>query len=250
VFEVRVLRSFGMTESATDQALTGLEAQFPGVKLGFRAHFPEIQIKLTVKGRDTAAAKAQLDAATEEVRRRIGAYVFSDGAPMEQVVGDALRAAKATVSTAESCTGGMVAQMITAIAGASDYLDRAFVTYTNQAKMDLVGVSDAILREHGAVSEACARAMAEGARSRAGTTYAVSVTGLAGPGGGTPDKPVGLVFIGLAGPDRAVVRRIQWPGTRDQIRAISAMTALDLLRWALAGLPVEGGDLPWRAPAT
>jgi nicotinamide-nucleotide amidase len=139
--------------------------------------------------------------------------------------------------------------MITAIAGASDYLDRAFVTYTNQAKMELVGVSEDILRVHGAVSEACARAMAEGGRARAGTTYALSVTGLAGPGGGTADKPVGLVYVGLAAPDRTVVRKINWPRTRDQIRAISAMTALDLLRRALAGLPIEGPDLARQSTA-
>lgn len=240
VFEVRVLRSFGLTESATDQALAGLEAQFPGVKLGFRAHFPEIQIKLTVKGADGAAATALLDAAAEEVRRRIGPPVFSEGKPMEEVVGELLRAAKATVATAESCTGGLVAQMITAIAGSSDYFERGFVTYQNQAKQEMLGVSEEILREHGAISEPCAKAMAEGARARAGTTYAVAVTGLAGPGGGTPDKPVGLVFVAIATPDRTVVRRLQWPGQREQIRAISAMTALDLIRRALSGLPLEG----------
>jgi nicotinamide-nucleotide amidase len=139
----------------------------------------------------------------------------------------------------ESCTGGLVAQMITAVAGSSDYFDRGFVTYSNQAKMDLVGVSEEILREHGAVSEACARAMAEGGRTRAATTYAVSVTGVAGPGGGTPDKPVGLVFVGLATPDRTVVRQLRWPGQREQIRAISAMVALDLVRRALSGLPLD-----------
>ena len=158
---------------------------------------------------------------------------------MEQVVGDGLRRAGATLATAESCTGGMVAQMITAIAGSSDYFDRGFVTYSVQAKRDLLGVSEELLREHGPVSEPCARAMAEGARTRAGTTYAVSVTGLAGPGGGTADKPVGLVFVAIATPDRTVVRRMTWPGQREQIRAISAMAALDLVRRALAGLPLE-----------
>jgi len=244
VFDVRVLRSFGLTESATDQALAGLEALFPGVKLGFRAHFPEIQIKLTVKGPDIAAAKAQLEAATEEVRKRVGAHVFSDGASIEQVVGEGLTRDKATLATAESCTGGLVAQMITAVPGSSAYFDRGFVTYSNQAKMDLLGVGEDLLREHGAVSEPCARAMAEGARTRAGTTYAVAVTGIAGPGGGTPEKPVGLVFVALASPGGTVVRRLRWPGQRDQIRGISAMVALDLVRRALAGLPLEEGDNP------
>ncbi len=199
-----------------------------------------------MKGADAGAARALLDAAEAEVRAVIGAHVFSTGAPLEQVVGEALRRDKATMAAAESCTGGLVAQMMTEIAGSSEYFDRGFVTYTNQAKMDLLGVSEEILREHGAVSEPCARAMAEGARARAGTTYAVSVTGIAGPGGGTPDKPVGLVFVGLATPDHTVVRRLRWPGQRQQIRAISAMVALDLLRRTLFGLPVDVGDLARR----
>ena len=244
VFDVRVLRSFGLTESATDQALGGLEALFPGVKLGFRAHFPEIQIKLTVKGPDIEVARAQLEAAAVEVRRRVGAHLFSEGASMEEAVGEGLKRAHATLAAAESCTGGLVAQLVTAVPGSSEYFDRGFVTYTNQAKMDLLGVSEEILREHGAVSEPCARAMAEGARSRAGTTYAVAVTGIAGPGGGTPDKPVGLVFVALAGPEGTFVRRLRWPGQRDQVRAISAMVALDLVRRAVAGLPFEDGENP------
>ncbi len=218
VFDVRVLRSFGLAESAADEALAGLEARFPGVKLGFRAHFPEIQIKLTVQGPDRDAVRGLLDAAEVDVRGRLGAHVFSTGAPMEEVVGDGLRRARATLATAESCTAGLVSQKITEVAGSSEYFDRGFVTYTNQAKMEMLGVAEEILREHGAVSEPCAQAMAEGARARAGTTYALSVTGLAGPGGGTADKPVGLVFVGLAAPDRTVVRRLRWPGQRDQIR--------------------------------
>lgn len=246
VFEVRVFRTFGLTESAADQALAGLEARFPEVKLGFRAHFPEIQVKLTVKGADVAAAGARLDAASEDVRARLGGNVFSEGPAMEEVVGEALRREKATLACAESCTGGMIAQMITAVAGSSDYFDRGFVTYSNQAKMDLLGVSEETLRTDGAVSEACAQAMAEGARTRAGTTFAVSVTGIAGPGGGTKEKPVGLVYIGLATPNRTVVRRIRWPGQRDQVRAISAMVALDLLRRELSGLPVEAPEIAAR----
>jgi nicotinamide-nucleotide amidase len=246
VFEVRVFRTFALTESAADQALAGLEERHPGVKLGFRAHFPEIQVKLTVKGADVEAARARLEAASADVRAKLGGNVFSEGASMEEVVGELLRGAKATLATAESCTGGMIGQMITAIAGSSDYFDRGFVTYSNQAKLDLLGVREEILREHGAVSEPCARAMAEGARTRAETTFAVSVTGIAGPGGGTPDKPVGLVYIGLSTPERTVVRRIRWPGQREQVRAISAMVALDLLRRELSGLPVEAPEIAGR----
>jgi nicotinamide-nucleotide amidase len=248
VFEVRVLRSFGLTESATDQALAGLEAQFPGVKLGFRAHFPEIQIKLTVKGPDVAEARARLDAATAEVLRRVGTRVFSDSAPLEQVVGEKLRAHGATLATAESCTGGLVAEMITRVPGSSEYFDRSFVTYSNRAKVEMLGVDEAILIEHGAVSEPTARAMAEGARARAGTTYAVALTGIAGPGGGTADKPVGLVWVALAGPDGTAVRRLDIPFQREQVRGLSAMAALEMLRRALSDLPVVEGGGSWTPP--
>jgi nicotinamide-nucleotide amidase len=248
VFEVRVYRAFGLPESTVDQRLAGLEERFPGVKLGFRAHFPEIQVKLTVKGADLAAAAERLEAASREVKQTLGAHVFSDGASMEEVVGAALREAKATLATAESCTGGLVAELVTRVPGSSEYFDRAFVTYTNQAKMDMLGVDEAILREHGAVSDPCARAMAEGARARAGTTYAAAVTGVAGPGGGTADKPVGLVYVALAAPGETTVRRLRWPGQREQVRAISAMVALDMVRRAVAGLPLDDGGWLGRQP--
>ncbi len=242
VFRVWVGRAFGLTESAIDRELSDLPSRFPEVKLGFRAHFPEIQIKLTVKGADLEGAQARQEEAAAEVRKRIGHHVFSEGEPMEAVVGSLLRASKATLSTAESCTGGLVAQMITAVPGSSDYFDRAFVTYSNAAKAEMLGVDEAIFAEHGAVSDACARAMAQGARARAGTTHALAITGIAGPGGGTDEKPVGLVFVALATPSETFVRRIRWPGQRDQVRTISAMVALDLLRRALSGLPIDDAD--------
>jgi nicotinamide-nucleotide amidase len=246
VFDVRVYRSFGLTESAADQALAGLESAFPGVKLGFRAHFPEIQIKLTVKGPDITAARARLESAAAEVKKRIGPNIFSDGEAIEAVIGAALRRDKATVSTVESCTGGMIAQLITNVPGASDYFDRGFITYSEASKRDLVNVPEAVIAEHGVVSEECARAMAGGARAVSKSTYAISVTGLAGPGGGTDDKPVGLVYIGLAGPKETIVRRINWPGQREQIRGIAAMVGLDLLRRALQGLELTAPDLAQR----
>jgi nicotinamide-nucleotide amidase len=247
VFEVRVYRSFGLAESAADRLLDGLESMFPGVKLGFRAHFPEIQIKLTVKGPDAAAARERLEAASAEVIRRIGPNIFSDGDPLEAVVGAALKREGATLSAAESCTGGLVAEMMTRVPGSSEWFDRGFVTYTNQAKQDLLGVPEALLAQYGAVSEECARAMAEGARAHAKTTYALSVTGIAGPGGGTAEKPVGLVYVGLATPSETVVKRLNWPGRqREQVREISATVALDLLRRALQKLALETPEMAAR----
>jgi nicotinamide-nucleotide amidase len=238
VFDVRVLRCFGLSESAVDRQLSDFGARFPSVKLGFRAHFPEIQVKLTGKGEDVAGVERALAEASAEVRARLGDRIFSEGPPMEEVVGDALRKAKATLALAESCTGGLVAQMITSVAGSSDYFDRGFVVYANAAKTELLGVPESLLAEHGAVSEPVARAMAEGARARAKTTYGVSVTGIAGPGGGTAEKPVGTVWIAVAGAGGTSTQLLQWPGDRAMIRGLSAMVALDVLRRAALGLPI------------
>jgi PncC family amidohydrolase len=128
--------------------------------------------------------------------------------------------------------------MITSVAGSSDYFERGFVVYANRAKTEMLGVPEAVIAEYGAVSEPVARAMAEGARERAGTTYGVSVTGIAGPGGGTPDKPVGTVWIAVAGPDGTSAQILNWPGDRPMIRGLSAMVALDLLRRKAMGLPI------------
>jgi nicotinamide-nucleotide amidase len=239
VFEVRLYRSFGLAESGVDRLLGDFGERFPDVKLGFRAHFPEIQIKLTVKGEAGAAERSSLDAASAEVIRRMGAHVFSEGEPMERVVGEGLRAAGGSLAVAESCTGGLVAQMITAVPGSSDYFDRGFVTYSNASKREMLGVSEEILKLHGAVSEECARAMADGARARAGTTYALSTTGIAGPGGGSEEKPVGTVFAALATPSATFVRKLGWLGDREQVRLVTAMAALDMLRRSLLGLPVD-----------
>jgi nicotinamide-nucleotide amidase len=238
VFDVRVLRCFGLSESAVDRQLGDFGARFPSVKLGFRAHFPEIQVKLTGKGQDVDGVARALAEASAEVRTRLGDRIFSEGPPMEEIVGAALRSAKATLTLAESCTGGLVAQMITSVAGSSDYFERGFVVYANRAKTEMLGVPEALIAEYGAVSEPVARAMAEGARERAGTTYGVSVTGIAGPGGGTPDKPVGTVWIAVAGPDGTSAQILNWPGDRPMIRGLSAMVALDLLRRKAMGLPI------------
>lgn len=240
IFQVRVLRTHGLPESKVDELLSGLEAQFPGVKLGFRAHFPEIQVKLTVQGKDAEATRQLLKSASREVFKRLGPSIFSDGPSMEETVGELLKMEKGTISLAESCTGGMIGEMLTSVPGSSSYFDRSFVTYTNAAKRDVLGVSEAILAEHGAVSETCARAMAEGARKLSGSRFALSATGIAGPTGGSPQKPVGTVFVALATPASTFARKIFFPGSRHQVRQITAMTALDMLRRHLTGLPVDG----------
>jgi len=149
------------------------------------------------------------------------------------VVGDLLRAAGARLAAAESCTGGMLGQLITAVPGSSDYYLGGIVSYDNRIKQELLGVSEAMLREHGAVSESVARAMAQGCRQRLGSDWALSITGVAGPGGGSEHKPVGLVFVGLEGPGVSQTHRHIFPGTRDVIRLRASLAALNALRLAM-----------------
>jgi nicotinamide-nucleotide amidase len=205
------------------------------VKLGFRAHFPEIQIKLTVKGSDVVEARDRLDAATAEVMRRVGVRVFSDGAPMEEVVAAALAKAGAMVATAEGSAGGVVTEMLTRLASSSACVERGFVAPSDRAKIDVLGVGADLLRDHGGASEQAARAMAEGAVARAGVTHALAMSDI-GEGG--------AVFVALAAPDGTFSRRLRWPMLREQVRAIAAMAALDLLRRSLAGLSLDDPDLP------
>jgi nicotinamide-nucleotide amidase len=177
---------------------------------------------------DDAVASAQADALAAALAA--GPVFSHDGRTIDQLVADLLRSRGATVATAESCTGGLLGGRLTELPGSSDYVVGGAIVYADAAKRDLLGVPAELLRDHGAVSEPVARAMAEGARTRLGVTYALSLTGIAGPTGGTPGKPVGLVFIGCAGPGETVVRRHEFPGDRATVRAWSVVAALHLLR--------------------
>ncbi len=182
-------------------------------------------------GDDAAAAQAQELAAA----LRAAAPVYSsDGRSIDAVVADLLRGQGASVALAESCTGGLLGGRLTELPGSSDYVLGGAVVYADAAKHELLGVPSALLAAEGAVSEPVARAMAEGARERLAATYGLSVTGIAGPGGATPDKPVGLVYIGCAGPAGTVVRRHEFPGDRATVRVWSVVSALHLLRRTLS----------------
>lgn len=148
-------------------------------------------------------------------------------------VGAGLRAGNAWLATAESCTGGGIAEAITRVAGSSTWFERGWITYSNAAKTEELGVASALIAAHGAVSEEVARAMAEGARARAGTTWALAVTGIAGPGGGTADKPVGTVWLAWAGPAGTVAERHRFDGDRDAIRRATVETSLQRLETLL-----------------
>ena len=231
------LRTFGMTESQVGESLAGIEQDEPDVTLGYRAHFPEIEVKVHARGATASAAEDTARRAAARVEARLAEVVFGgrdDTYPL--VVGRALREAGLTLAVAESCTGGLIGSMLTSVPGASDYLLLDAVTYANAAKESVLGVQPDTLRAHGAVSEEVAAQMAEGALRVVGASLAVAVTGIAGPGGGSPEKPVGTVCFALAR-DGAVTftHRRRLPGDRDRIRTLAAYVALRLVLRAARG---------------
>lgn len=235
---VRNISTFGLTESMVGESVAGVRDRFPGLRLGLRAKFPEIHVKFYLNGTDLSHMQAMLDAATEWVKRRLGKYVLStEGEGMPRVVGRLLKEKGATLAVAESCTGGRIANWLTDVPGSSDYFLFSGVSYANTAKVDILGVSPQTLDEYGAVSEETAREMAAGARRVAKATYAIATTGIAGPDGGTAEKPVGTVCIGLAAPGCALGKRFFFPfGKRSMNKSIFAMMGLEVLRRELLGL--------------
>jgi nicotinamide-nucleotide amidase len=229
---VATISCFGLTESMTGERLEGLEGQFSGVRLGLRAKFPEIQVKLYCEETSRSEAARRIARAGDWAKERLGDAVFSEsGEAMEAVVGRLLREAGATLAVAESCTGGLISHRLTEVPGSSEYFLLSAVTYANEAKIRLLGVSPQTLERHGAVDEETAREMACGARRFAGATYGLATSGVAGPGGGSEEKPVGTVCIGLATPGGSGSRRFRFNyGRRSMHKEIFAMQALDMLR--------------------
>lgn len=232
---VRTLTTFGLTESAAGERLAGYEARFPGVKLGFRVKFPEIHVKLYGRGQDEGSLAATLQAATDWVTAQLGEKVLSiDGSSIETVVGRLLAQQEATVAVAESCTGGLISHWLTNVAGSSTYFFFSGVTYSNAAKTQILGVPADTIKQYGAVSVETVKEMAAGARRIAGTTYGLATSGIAGPDGGTAEKPVGTVCIGLATPDALTGQCYYFPfGHRLRNKEVFAASALDVLRRAL-----------------
>ncbi len=237
------IRTFGMTESGVAQALAGLEAEHAGLTLGYRAHFPEIEVKVHVRADSAAEAETRARAIAEQVRGILGGAVFGGrDDSFAEVVGRVLREHGKTLAVAESCTGGQVGEMLTRIPGASDYLLLDAVVYANSAKEAVLGVSPDVLQTHGAVSAETAAAMAEGALRVAGADIAVSITGIAGPGGGTEDKPVGTVWFGLARKgEPTITKHRKLPWGRDRVQTLSAYVALELVRRAVLGRELDFG---------
>ena len=234
------LRTTGIVESALAEALGDPEQIAGGGTLAFLPSSRGVRLRVTVAAKDEADAQERLRAARDRIRSRAGEYIYAEGeVELEEVVGRELAARGETIAVAESCTGGLVAHRLTNIAGSSRYFMQGVVTYSDESKIRQLGVPGGIIERNGAVSEETARVMAERIRILAGTTYGLSTTGIAGPGGATPDKPVGLVWIGFSrsGDTRAFGYRFGEQRRVNKERA--AQTAIDILRRILLGLPVK-----------
>jgi nicotinamide-nucleotide amidase len=236
----RVLKACGVSESTLDQRIGDYFREMRNPTIGVLAHQGEIHVRLTCKGDDPAAIGLMLDDLEAKLRARLGHLIFArDEERMEAVVGRLLRERGATLSLAESCTGGLVASRLTDIAGSSDYVEQGVVAYSLAAKQSLLEVPQDLLAQHGAVSLPVARAMAQGIRRRSGTTFGLATTGVAGPTGGTPETPVGLVCIALAWDGGASARDFRLLGERETIKLRASQMALEMLRRHLLGVPVE-----------
>jgi len=231
----RLVKLFAVPESHADQAMRPImdDPANRGVRFGYRAHWPEIHVKWAVAPPD---AEAHAERILSQVRAVFGDSIFAEGkdelAPL--VVAQLTRRGE-RVALAESCTGGLVAELLTRVPGASNVFDLGVVAYANEAKSKVAGVPADLLATHGAVSAPVARALAEGIRRAGGATWGIGITGIAGPDGGTPEKPVGTVYVALAGPRGTEIVHRVWRGDRERVRKTTAYEALDLLRRATRG---------------
>jgi nicotinamide-nucleotide amidase len=227
----RKLSIFGLTESRTDEIAAPIYTKFTNPSTTILFKDGQIELHLTAQARDEVEAERLLDELAGPLEAALGDYIFSrHDETLEQVVGDLLKRNGYTLAAAESCTGGLLAGRITDIPGSSEYFLEGAVTYSNEAKTRILGVPKKMIEDHGAVSEEVATAMASGIRELAGSTFGIGITGIAGPGGGSAEKPVGLVYIALADDGRASAKRFIFPGDRQFIRTLSVNAALDLLR--------------------
>ncbi len=232
----RVLKTIGIGESELIARFQPVFDTLVGVDLAFYPQLPGVNLKLTAREDDAVAADARLAVAEAVLREHLKSHIYGTmGETLQQVVGELLVQLGWRVATAESCTGGAIAAMLTSVPGASRYVDRGVVAYSNRAKVELLGVPEALIERHGAVSEDVARAMAEGLRERSGVDVVVATTGIAGPTGGTTEKPVGLVHSAIAAPDGTRAYRSTYPGAREIVIRRSTMTELNRLRLVLLG---------------
>jgi nicotinamide-nucleotide amidase len=234
----RVLKLTGRTESDVDQRAHQVYRRWLSTPIPIAttilAVMGQIELHLTASAASRSEGEAALDAAVQELRDLFGTTIYSvDGRQLEAVIGDLLREKQLTISVAESCSGGLLASRITDVPGSSEYFDRGVVCYSNRAKEEMLGVPPALIAAHGAVSEPVATAMAGGIVERSGSDIGIGITGIAGPGGGTPEKPVGTVAIAVKTPSATQIRMFQFLGGRDMVKFQSAQAAMNMLRLML-----------------
>jgi competence/damage-inducible protein CinA-like protein len=237
LLRTRVLRIASMSESDVEQVAAPIYKTFTNPRTTILGAPGQVELHLTAEGASAEAVAERLEALARALREALPGRVYSeDGRELPEVVAALLLERRLTVAVAESCTGGLLAARLTSVPGASAFLDRGYVTYSNRSKVELLGVDPGLLSSAGAVSAETAAAMAAGARRAAGADIGVAITGIAGPDGGTPDKPVGLVFIASEGSAGDRVRRIHFPGVRERVRFQASQAALEMLRRGLLGL--------------
>ncbi len=224
--KTRLIKTFGLPESGVAERLAGVERE--NVRLGYRAYYPEVHLRVTAYGETPDAASALLDEFSNDVTARLTGYVFSvNGETMEEALGGLLRDKNLSLAAAESCTGGLISHRITNVPGSSSYFLEGVVSYSNEAKEKILGVPHGLLVEHGAVSAPVVEAMARGVRNLSGSGIGVAVSGIAGPGGGTPEKPVGTVFIGTDSASHGTrSEKFLFHGTREEIKLATSSRAI------------------------
>ena len=232
-----VLRIASMSESDVEQVVAPIYKTFTNPRTTILGAPGQVELHLTAEGPSAEAVTERLEALARALREALPGRVYSeDGGELPEVVAGLLRQRGLTLALAESCTGGLLAERLTSVPGSSAFLERGYVTYSNRSKVELLGVDPAVLDSAGAVSAETAAAMAAGARRAANTDIGVAITGIAGPDGGTPEKPVGLVFIALDGKAGDRVRRVHFLGGRDRVRFQASQAALEMMRRGLLGL--------------
>jgi nicotinamide-nucleotide amidase len=232
----QTIKTFGLSEAAVDDRVKDIDFDSMGVNIGFYPVFPENHIVLISRSKTQDQAQTNLQKAQDEVATRVRDYIFAYGEEtLEGVIAGLLIEKKLTIAVAESCTGGMITDRLTDISGSSNYLERGLITYSNAAKISLLGVPAEIIEKHGAVSEETARLMAEGVRKIAGTDLGLSSTGIAGPSGGSKGKPVGTVYIALADSKQTICRHYSYRWDRKRNKEVFSEAALLLLKNFLQG---------------
>ncbi len=238
--ETFTLRTAGTFETLLQEKIGAAPQSWPGASLAYLPSYFGVDLRVTVSGSDPAQVRAVAGRAYEQLKALVSPVIYAEGSKsMEVVVGETLLDLGFRLAVAESCTGGLLAKRLTDAPGSSRYFERGFVTYSNASKVELLGVEPAALAAHGAVSAPVAGQMAAGARAKSGVEVGIGITGIAGPEGGSEEKPVGTVLVAVSSPRGEAMRKLHFAGTRDTIRERAAQGALDLARRHLLGLPIE-----------